>query len=88
MLASCILVHVIHRYYQGSQRPGKSWKTWKMKNAFSRPGKIMEFEKKDKIMDHGKMMLESWKIMEKSWNLIPGKRWEPCLGRLLSESYS
>ncbi len=30
------------------------------------------------IVDHGKMMRESWKIMEKSWNLIPGKRWEPC----------
>ncbi len=40
---------------QGSQQPGKSWKTWKMKNAFSRPGKIMELEKKAKIM-------------EKSWN--------------------
>ena len=26
---------------QGSQRLGKSWKTWKMKNAFSRPGRIM-----------------------------------------------
>ena len=26
---------------QGSQRPGK---LWKMKNAFSRPGKIMEFQ--------------------------------------------
>ncbi len=31
------------------------------------------------IVDHGKMMHESWKIMEKSWNLILGKRWEPCL---------
>ncbi len=40
---------------QGSQRHGKSWKTWKMKKAFSRPGKIMEFNKKAKIM-------------EKSWN--------------------
>ena len=40
---------------QGSQRHGKSWKTWKMKKAFSRPGKIMEFKKKAKIM-------------EKSWN--------------------
>ncbi len=29
-------------------------------------------------VDHGKMMRESWKIMEKSWNLTPGKRWEPC----------
>ncbi len=29
-------------------------------------------------VDHGKMMQESWKIMEKSWNLIPEKRWEPC----------
>ncbi len=28
-------------------------------------------------IDHGKMMRESWKIMEKSWNLILGKRWEP-----------
>ncbi len=43
-----------------------------MKNAFSRPGKIMEFEKKGQ-----KMMRESWKIMEKSWNLILGKHWEP-----------
>ena len=30
-------------------------------------------------VDHGKMIQESWKIMEKSWNLIPEKRWEPCL---------
>ena len=37
---------------QGSQRPGKSWKTWKMKKAFSRLGKIMEFEKKGQ--NHGK----------------------------------
>ena len=28
-------------------------------------------------IDHGKMSKESWKIMEKSWNLIPGNRWEP-----------
>ncbi len=28
-------------------------------------------------LNHGKMMQESWKIMEKSWNLIPEKRWEP-----------
>ncbi len=39
-----------------------------MKNAFSRPGKIMEFEKKEaKIMEkfkyHGKTMKGSWKIM-------------------------
>ncbi len=34
----------------------ENWKTWKMKNAFSKPGKIMEFEKKAQIM-------------EKSWNL-------------------
>ncbi len=30
--------------------------------------------------DHGKMAKESWKIMEKSWNLIMGNRWEPCFG--------
>ncbi len=29
-------------------------------------------------VDHGKMANESWKIIEKSWNLIPGNRWEPC----------
>ncbi len=29
--------------------------------------------------DHGKTMKASWKIMEKSWNLILGNRWEPCL---------
>ena len=54
--------------WQGSQRPGKSWKTWKMKKAFSRPGKIMEFEKKAKIM-------------EKSWNFkIPlGKNCTACI---------
>ncbi len=40
--------------FQGSQRPGKSWKTWIMKNAFSRPGKIMEFEKNGQ--NHGKTM--------------------------------
>ncbi len=48
---------------QGSQRPGNSWKTWKMKNAFSRPGKIMEFEKKAKIMEnHGIKIRHCWKL--------------------------
>ena len=28
-------------------------------------------------IDHGKMAKESWRIMEKSWNLIPENRWEP-----------
>ena len=48
-------------------------------------GKIMEFqnislEESWEILfciTHGKMMQESWEIMEKSWNLIPGKCWEP-----------
>ncbi len=31
-------------------------------------------------VDHGKMSKGSWKIMEKSWNLIPENRWEPCDG--------
>ncbi len=46
---------------QASQRHGKSWKTWKMKKAFSRPGKIMEFEKKAKIMD------KSWNFKIPLW---------------------
>ncbi len=29
-------------------------------------------------VDHGKNMKGSWKIMEKSWNLNLGNRWEPC----------
>ncbi len=29
-------------------------------------------------VDHGKTMKGSWKIMEKSWNLILGNCWEPC----------
>ncbi len=33
----------------------------------------MEFKKKAKIME--KMAKESWKIMEKSWNLIMEKSW-------------
>ena len=37
--------------WQGSQRPGKSWKTWKMKKASFRPGKVTEFKKKAKIME-------------------------------------
>ncbi len=32
-------------------------------------------------VDHGKMTKESWKIMEKSWNLIPGNRWEPFMNK-------
>ena len=49
------------RQVQGSQRHGKSWKTWKMKKAFSRPGKIMEFEKKAKIMG------KSWNFKIPIW---------------------
>ncbi len=49
---------------QGSQRHGKSWITWKMKKAFSRPGKIMEFEKKAKIIEFENTP------MEKSWNFF------------------
>ena len=61
-------VHIIRTLssrvcYQGSQRHGKSWKTWKMKKAFSRPGKIMEFEKKAKIMEFQNTCMEkSWKF--------------------------
>ena len=29
-------------------------------------------------IDHGKTAKESWKIMEKTWSLVPGNRWEPC----------
>ncbi len=50
-----LFVRVTEKQHQGSERPGKSWKTWKMRHAFSRPGKIMEFQKKVNIM-------------EKSWN--------------------
>ena len=31
-------------YYQGSHHQGKTWKTWKMVKAFSRPEKIREFD--------------------------------------------
>ncbi len=55
------------RLYQGSQRHGKSWKTWKKKKAFSRPGKIMEFEKKSQ--NHGKIMELQNTSMEKSWKI-------------------
>ena len=54
---------------QGSQWPGKSWKTWKMKNAFSRPGKIMEFEKRPKSWkNHGISKYLYGKIMEKNFD--------------------
>ncbi len=56
------------RTKQGSQRPGKSWKPWKMEKAFSRPGKIMEFLKKTKIMkNHGISKYLYGKITEKSF---------------------
>ncbi len=60
------------RSKQGSQRSGKSWKTWKMKYAFSRPGKIMEFEKKAKIMEKSwnfKISTVYGKIMEKDFGV-------------------
>ena len=55
---------------QGSQRHGKSWKTWKMKKAFSRPGKIMEFEKRPKSWkNHGISKYLYGKIMENFFEL-------------------
>ncbi len=35
-------------------------------------------------LDHGKMSKETWIIMEKSWNLIAGNRWEPCITSVFS----
>ncbi len=66
--APCIL-HTFRLVNQGSQRPGKSWKTWKMKSAFSRPGKIMDFEKKAKIME------KSWNFKISIWKNHGKKFW-------------
>ena len=33
---------------QGSQHQGKSWKTWKMEKAFSRPGKSYTLKNRPK----------------------------------------
>ncbi len=42
--------------------------TWKMKKTFSRPGKIMEFEKSPK--KPGKIMEFEKSNLEKSWNFV------------------
>ncbi len=66
---------------QGSQRPGKSWKTWKMKKPFSRPGKSWNLKKNAKIMEkswnfkiliwknHGKKILRCTRIIQWWFNI-------------------
>ncbi len=66
-------------FYQGSQLPGKSWKTWKMKNAFSRPGKVVEFDKKAKIMENSwNFQISIWKKILALWAFHPIRTL--CLG--------
>ncbi len=52
----------------GFPASGKIMETWKMKKTFSRPGKIMEFEKSKK--KPGKIMEFEKIYLEKSWNFV------------------
>ncbi len=55
-----------------------TWKNHGILKKGQNHGKIMEFQNIHLLdIDHGKMVRDSWKIMEKSLNLIPGKHWEP-----------
>ncbi len=45
----------------GFPASGKIMETWKMEHTFSRPGKIMEFEKSPKDLE------KSWNLKKSTW---------------------
>ncbi len=55
-------------FIQVSQRPGKSWKTWKMKKYF--PDLEKSWNLKEKSQNHGKIMEFKNIHMEKLWKEI------------------
>ncbi len=61
-----VAVKGVYGLFQGSHHQGKTWKTWNMVEAFSRPGKIREFGKRAKIREKsGNLKIPSGKIREK-----------------------
>ena len=57
-------IHVsakLNKHETGFPASGKIMETWKMKKTFSRPGKIMEFEKSPKNLE------KSWNLKKSTW---------------------